>query len=92
MDGSEYQRAETAAVSPVAASSATKKEKDKDSLRPRKAAETGDRKPTATLKEGESGGLDFGRMFRLFLMFGIIVGIIFFLGGQVLQISKGGED
>lgn len=92
MDGSEYQRAETAAVSPVAASSTNKKDKDTDSLRPRKVAESADRKPTASHKEGESGGMDFGRIFRMFLIFGIIVGIVIFLGGQVLQISKSGED
>lgn len=92
MEGDQYQREETKAVAPIAAT-ATKKAADRggDSLRPRKAVEKGDRAPAKKRDEDNGGGLEFGKLFRLFLIIGIIVAIAVFLGGQVLQISKSGE-
>ncbi len=92
MEGAEYQREETKASVPLSAAAApTKKDSERGgSLRPRKAVENTDRKPAQVL-EDKGGGLEFGRLFRMFLMFGIIVGIVVFLGGQVLQISKSGD-
>ncbi len=91
MEGDQYQREETKAVAPIAAT-ATKKSADRggDSLRPRKAVEKGDRAP-AKKRDDDSGGLEFGKLFRLFLIIGIVIAIVVFLGGQVLQISKSGE-
>lgn len=91
MEGGEYQRAETSAVAAVSASSMKAADKSGNSLRPRKAVESDGRKPAAKLEEDKGGGLSFGRIFRMFMIFGIIVAIIIFLGGQVLQISKSGE-
>jgi hypothetical protein len=93
MDGEQYQRSESAAVTPTTASASTvsKTGENGDALRPRKAAENTDRKPASKLNEDKGGGLEFGRLFRMFIIFGIIVGIVVFLGGQVLQISKSGE-
>lgn len=92
MEGDEYQREETKASVPLSAVVPTaKKDSERGSaLRPRKAVENTDRKPAKSMEEG-GGGLEFGRLFRMFLMFGIIAGIVVFLGGQVLQISKSGE-
>ena len=93
MDGGEYTRSETASVTPTTASAKAAKAVGAagDSLRPRKAEEKGERAPSSTLKKDEGGGMEFGKLFRMFLIFAIIVGIVIFLGGQVLQISKGGE-
>lgn len=92
MDGEQYRRAESAAVTPTTASASSVKAGEKgDALRPRKTAENTDRKPASKLNEDKGGGLEFGRLFRMFIIFGIIVGIVVFLGGQVLQISKSGE-
>lgn len=92
MEGDQYQREETKAVAPISAT-ATKKASDRggDSLRPRKAVEKGDRAPAKKRDDDGGGGLEFGKLFRLFLIIGIIIAIVVFLGGQVLQISKSGE-
>lgn len=91
MDGGEYQREETKASVPMTAAAPVKRSSEQGSaLRPRKAVENTDRKPAQNL-EDKGGSLEFGRLFRMFLMFGIIVAIVVFLGGQVLQISKSGE-
>lgn len=92
MDGSDYQREETMAAAPVTASAKKSSQRDGNSLRPRKAVENTDRKPAATINEDKGGSLEFGRIFRLFLIFGIIVAIVIFLGGQLLQISKSGDQ
>lgn len=66
-------------------------ESNGDALRPRKAVENTDRKPAqAGLKE-DSSGMDFGKIFRIFMIIAIIVAIIIFIGGQILQISKSSE-
>jgi hypothetical protein len=92
MEGDQYQREETKAVAPIAAT-ATKKSADRggDSLRPRKAVEKGDRAPAKKRNDDDGGGLEFGKLFKLFLIIGIVIAIVVFLGGQVLQISKSGE-
>ncbi len=92
MEGDQYQREETKSVAPMAAT-ATKKAADRggDSLRPRKAVENGDRAPAKRRDDDNGGGLEFGKLFRILLIVGIIVAIAVFLGGQVLQISKSGD-
>lgn len=92
MEGDEYQREETKTSVPLSAAAPTsKKDSERGStLRPRKAVENTDRTPAKAM-EDRGGGLEFGRLFRMFLIFGIIAGIVVFLGGQVLQISKSGE-
>lgn len=92
MEGDQYQREETKAVAPISAT-ATKKAADRsgNSLRPRKAIENGDRAPAKKRNDDDGGGLEFGKLFRLFLIIGIIIAIVVFLGGQVLQISKSGD-
>lgn len=91
MDGAEYRREETAAVAPATAAPSKKKVQAGDSLRPRKAVEVTDRKVASTTMEDKGRGFEFGRIFRLFIIFGLIVAIVIFLGGQMLQISKSGE-
>lgn len=91
MDGGEYQRAETAAVAPLSASSAKRSARDQgDSLRPRTAVENINRTP-AKANSDDGGSFSFGRIFRIFLILAVIVAIVVFIGGQVLQISKSGE-
>lgn len=91
MDGAEYQRPETASVTATTAAPVKKSVQGGDSLRPRKAVENTDRKPATSAKDDKGGGLEFGRIFRLFIIIGIIIAIIVFLGGQMLQISKSGD-
>lgn len=92
MEGDAYQRDETKASAPMTAVAAPKKASERGgALRPRKAVENTDRKPASGNVEDKGGSLEFGKLFRLFLIFAIIVGIVVFLGGQALQISKGGE-
>lgn len=92
MDGGQYTRAETAASTSVTASPPKKGNVAAgDSLRPRKAVENMNRGPASKSKDDKSGGMDFGRLFKIFMIIGLIVGIAVFLGGQVLQISKSGE-
>jgi ubiquitin len=92
MDGEQYQRTESAVVTPTTATASSTKAAEKgDALRPRKTAENTDRKPAAKALEDKGGSFEFGRIFRMFIIFGIIVAIVVFLGGQVLQISKSGE-
>ena len=91
MDGAEYQRPETAAVAPTTAAPMKKTVQAGDSLRPLKAVEKTDRKPAGSMKDEKGGGLEFGRIFRLFIIIGIIIAIVIFLGGQMLQISKSGD-
>lgn len=92
MEGSGFARSETAGVTPTTATAKApgKKGESGDSLRPRKAVEKG-RAVAGKLDVDKGGGLEFGKLFRLFLIFGIVIAIVVFLGGQVLQISKGGE-
>lgn len=93
MDDSSVEREEKAKVTSVTASKTGAKAGERgDSLRPRKTVENTDRKPAANLDEGKGGGLEFGRLFRIFLIIVIIVAIAVFLGGQVLQISKSSEQ
>lgn len=92
IDGDDYQRASSVAVAP--SSAVDKKNKDDragNSLRPRKAVETPPTKKADKGLKDDSSGLSFGNIFRIFLMGGIIVAILVFLGGQVLQISKSSE-
>ncbi len=92
MDGQQYSRAETAMVTATTASASSAKPAEKgDALRPRKAVENTDRKPAGKQLEDKGGGLEFGKLFRMFIIIGIIIAIVVFLGGQVLQISKSGE-
>lgn len=91
MDGGQYMREETATTTSVTASPMKKNVAAGDSLRPRKTVEETNRKPAGDLKEDKGGGLEFGRLFKFFIILAIIVAILVFLGGQVLQISKSGE-
>ncbi len=93
MEGEGYARRETAGVTATTATAKApgKKGESGDSLRPRKAVEKGESTVTRKLDNDKGGGLEFGKLFRLFLIIGIVIAIVIFLGGQVLQISKGGE-
>jgi hypothetical protein len=92
LDGEQYQRAETARSAPVSARAAQQKAGERgDALRPRKAQENMTRAPAKEGMKDTGGGLEFGKLFRILLMIGIIVAIVVFLGGQVLQISKSGD-
>lgn len=79
------------ASAPVSGPVSKRADRTGDGLRPRNAVEVTDRKPAqATMKE-DSSGMDFGKIFRIFMIVAIIVAIVIFLGGQILQISKSSE-
>src|SRR5690606_35880137 len=50
-----------------------------------------ERKPTDDGPGEEDEGLSFGRLLRLLIMAAIIIAVVVFLGGQILQASKNME-
>jgi Flp pilus assembly pilin Flp len=61
-----------------------------DALKPKKAIENLNRKPATKESEGTKG-FEFGKMIRLLFIAGLIIAIVVFFGGQLLQISKSRE-
>jgi hypothetical protein len=61
-----------------------------DALKPKKAIENLNRKPAVTDDE-KKGGFEFGKMLRFLIIAGLIIAILVFFGGQLLQISKSRE-
>lgn len=91
MGGDEMQKEARVASAPVSGPVSKRADRTGDALRPRKAVENTDRKPAQTSMKEDSSGMDFGKMFRIFMIVAIIVAIVIFLGGQILQISKSSE-
>ena len=91
MGGDEMQQEARVASAPVSGPTAKRADRTGDALRPRKAVENTDRKPAQAGMKEDSSGMDFGKMFRIFMIVAIIVAIVIFLGGQILQISKSSE-
>jgi len=63
---------------------------DRQNLKPKRLQFEAKRAPTATMKES-STDFSVGGLLRLFLIVAIILALLFFLGGQALQISKSWE-
>jgi hypothetical protein len=59
-------------------------------LRPKKAAVSMNRKP-ATVADDKDSGFSLGKFVRIILIAGIVILIVIFFGGQILQISKSAE-
>lgn len=91
MGGDEVQKEMRVASAPVSGPISKRADRNGDALRPRKAVENTDRKPAQASMKEDSSGMDFGKMFRIFMIVAIIVAIVIFLGGQILQISKSSE-
>lgn len=56
-----------------------------------KTAKVDPTRKTASVRETEDSGFSLGYLFRIILIAGIIIAIVVFMGGQLLQISKSYE-
>lgn len=74
---------------PAVASVSSKKESE-DSLKPRKAKVDVNRAPAQELEQ-DGSGFSFGSLLRFLLIGGIIVAIVVFFGGQIIQVTKSWE-
>jgi hypothetical protein len=78
------------AASKPAVAALTKPAEGGDNLRPTSSIEKGIRGP-AEAKISDDSGFSFGYLLRWFLIIAIIIAIVVFFGGQLLQISKSQE-
>jgi hypothetical protein len=78
------------AVGKPAVSAIAKNTEGQDDLRPAKSKEIPIRKPAST-DDGASGPLTLGFFIRMLLIIAIVIFIVIFMGGQLLQVSKSSE-